>query len=78
MSKKNLVLLLSLALVLGISSIDIFLPSLPVMARDFSASLNCINLTISALSLGLAVSCPFCGYLSDYFGRRPIYITAIS
>ena len=74
MNKQRLVNLLALALALGISSTDIYLSSLPKMAVQFGVSADIINLTVSQYSLGLAIGCLGCGFFSDRYGRRTVYL----
>ena len=58
---------------LGVSSTDIYVSSLPQMAKDFAASPNLVNLTISLYTLAMAVSVLFTGILSNRFGRKKRY-----
>jgi MFS transporter, DHA1 family, multidrug resistance protein len=51
-------------------SIDMYLPALPTLGRDFGASAPQIQLTLSACLLGLALGQVIAGPLSDALGRR--------
>lgn len=51
-------------------SIDMYLPSLPSMARDLHSADSTIQLTLSAFILGLAIGQIVIGPLSDAVGRR--------
>jgi MFS transporter, DHA1 family, multidrug resistance protein len=53
-------------------SIDITLPAIPQMARDFGAPVSTVQLTISLFILALGLGQLFWGVLSDRYGRRPI------
>ncbi len=62
---------------LGALSMNIFLPSLPVMAEYFGTEYRLMQLSV-ALYLGVnAVLQLFLGPISDRFGRRPVTLTAI-
>jgi MFS transporter, DHA1 family, multidrug resistance protein len=62
---------------LGALSMNIFLPSLPVMAAHFDAPYRLIQLSV-ALYLGVnAVLQVFIGPISDRFGRRPVMLGSI-
>lgn len=52
-------------------SIDMYLPSLPAIAREFEATTASTQLTLSAFFLGLAIGQVLYGPLADRFGRRP-------
>lgn len=49
---------------------DMYLPALPAMTREFSASESMVQLSLAACILGLAVGQLFFGPLSDKYGRR--------
>jgi DHA1 family bicyclomycin/chloramphenicol resistance-like MFS transporter len=72
--------LLSLTLVLGAlaafgpMSTDMYLPSLPTLARVFAAEGGAVQLTLAASFVGLAVGQLVYGPLADRYGRkRPLY-----
>jgi DHA1 family bicyclomycin/chloramphenicol resistance-like MFS transporter len=64
------------ALVLGALSaagpmaIDMYLPALPMIARDLHATQGQAELSMTAFFLGLMLGQPFYGPLSDRFGRK--------
>jgi len=70
--KQRLVYIVALgALVaLGPFTVDLYLPSFPAVARDFSASDAAVQLTLTATSIGFAVGQLLVGPLSDKIGRR--------
>ncbi|WP_194842439.1 multidrug effflux MFS transporter [Endozoicomonas sp. OPT23] len=51
-------------------AIDVYLPSLPEMARLFSASDSAMQMTISLFMICMGVGQLFAGPLSDKYGRR--------
>lgn len=54
----------------GPISLDLYLPALPALASDLSASTSAAQLSITACLLGLATGQLVAGPLSDQFGRR--------
>ncbi len=57
---------------------DMYLPSLPDIARQLSASTAQVQLTISAYLIGFAVGQIFYGPVSDRHGRKPVLIGALA
>lgn len=51
-------------------AIDMYLPALPAIARDFSTSIAAIEHSLASYFLGVAVGQAVVGPLSDRFGRR--------
>jgi DHA1 family bicyclomycin/chloramphenicol resistance-like MFS transporter len=51
-------------------SIDLYLPALPELTRDFDASASEVQLTLTACLVGLALGQMIAGPLSDRLGRR--------
>ena len=68
------VLMLILIAVVGVFTLDVYLPSIPTMADQFHVSLKEITYTFTAFSLVFAVAQLFHGAFSDLFGRKPILI----
>lgn len=58
----------------GALSMNIFLPSLPAMARDFGVEYGFMQLSVSAFLAVSAVLQLLCGPISDRFGRRPVVL----
>jgi len=55
-------------------SIDMFLPSLPMMIDEFNVSTSTMQLTVTTFLLAFSASQLIFGPLSDRFGRRPIMV----
>ena len=69
-----------LALLTGIApmSVDMYLASLPDIARNLMASDAQVQLTLSFYLVGFAIGQVIWGPISDRHGRKPILLTAIS
>ena len=65
---------LALLTALGPLSTDMYLPSLPEIARVFKADTASTQLTLSFFLAGFAVGQIFYGPLSDRYGRKPILL----
>jgi MFS transporter, DHA1 family, multidrug resistance protein len=59
-------------------SIDITLPAIPAIAREFNAPVSIIQLTISLFVLALGLGQLFWGIFSDRYGRKPAIIGGLS
>jgi DHA1 family bicyclomycin/chloramphenicol resistance-like MFS transporter len=62
---------------LGPLSMDMYLPSLPDIARVLQAPTARVQLTISSYLIGFAVGQVIYGPLSDRYGRRPVLLGAL-
>lgn len=72
------VLMLGLMCALPAVSTDMYLPSLPDVARDLDTSATAAQLTMTAMLIGGAVGQLVIGPLSDRFGRRkPVLIGVV-
>jgi MFS transporter, DHA1 family, multidrug resistance protein len=72
-----LTLLLAMLTALGPLSMDMYLPSLPEIARALQAPTAQVQLTISSYLIGFAVGQLIYGPLSDRHGRRPVLLVAL-
>ena len=63
---------------IGPLTTDMYLPSLPDIARQLHASTAQAQFTISAYLIGFAVGQIFYGPVSDRHGRKPILIAALA
>jgi DHA1 family bicyclomycin/chloramphenicol resistance-like MFS transporter len=66
----RLVLVLGALVALGPLSIDMYLPALPRIARDFGTTESTIQLTLTGTLLGLGLGQLLVGPVSDAIGRR--------
>jgi len=74
----SVVLLLGSLFALGPLSIDMYLPALPALTSDLSASPSQVQLTLTGVLLGLGVGQLVIGPLSDAYGRRRPLIAGIA
>jgi len=70
--------LLTALVTLGPISTDLYLPSLPSLARYFAVGVDDIQLTLSVFLVGLATAQLVYGPLSDRFGRRPVLLVGLA
>jgi DHA1 family bicyclomycin/chloramphenicol resistance-like MFS transporter len=70
--------LLTALVALGPISTDLYLPSLPSLARYFAVGVDDIQLTLSVFLVGLATAQLIYGPLSDRFGRRPVLLVGLA
>ncbi|HBQ78394.1 MAG TPA: Bcr/CflA family multidrug efflux transporter, partial [Erwinia persicina] len=71
-SSIGLVVILGLLAMLMPLSIDMYLPALPQIAREFSVSAGSVQMTLNAYILGFALGQLIYGPLADSFGRKPV------
>lgn len=73
-----IILVLGLLSAFGPLSIDMYLPALPMIAKDFGANLSSVQLSLASFFVGIAAGQIFYGPLTDRFGRkRPLYFGLI-
>lgn len=75
---QRLILLLAALVAFGPLSIDMYLPSLPLIARELGASEPQVQMTIGVFLSGLCLGMLFYGPLSDRFGRRRLLLGGIA
>lgn len=68
---------LSLLVALMSMSIDIHVPALTIMVSDFHSTHQMLQLTISALCIGLFVAGFFIGPMADAYGRRRMLLMCL-
>ncbi len=62
---------------LSLAATDLYLPSIPELPRILGASVESIQFTLVAFSLGFAVAQIFIGALGDVFSRRAVLSTSM-
>ncbi|MCC6145309.1 MAG: Bcr/CflA family multidrug efflux MFS transporter [Candidatus Hydrogenedentes bacterium] len=67
-----LVMLLGALVAFGPLSIDMYLPAMPSLARDFAVPLATVEFSVSAFLIGMAIGQLVYGPVSDRFGRKPL------
>lgn len=75
---RRIAVLLTMLVAFGPICTDLYLASLPDMARDLATSSTMVQLTLSAFVGGFAVMQLAYGPLSDRFGRRPLLLGGIA
>jgi len=70
----GLAVLLTTLVALGPLSTDLYLPSLPTLARVFASDVASVQLTLSVFLAGFACGQIVYGPLSDRYGRRPVLL----
>jgi DHA1 family bicyclomycin/chloramphenicol resistance-like MFS transporter len=66
--------LLLLIAVVGVFTLDVYLPGMPSMAAQFDVSLTQITYTFTAFSIVFAITQMIHGSLSDVIGRKPVVL----
>jgi DHA1 family bicyclomycin/chloramphenicol resistance-like MFS transporter len=74
----SLVLMLGAITALPPMAIDMYLPSLPAIARSFNAPPGAAQATIASFLAGMGIGQLFYGPASDRFGRRPPLIFGVA
>lgn len=68
--RLSYILVLGALTALGPFTIDLYLPALPILEREFVAPTALVQLTLTATMVGFALGQLFVGPLSDQVGRR--------
>src|SRR6202012_5207870 len=69
--RTELIFILGALTTFGAMSIDMYLPALPAIARDFHTAIGQAENTMATFFLGYAVGQLFFGPMADRFGRKP-------
>ncbi|BDM65958.1 Bcr/CflA family drug resistance efflux transporter [Shewanella sp. NFH-SH190041] len=75
--RPGLLPLLMLMVLFSPLAIDIYLPSMPAMAKDFSVSASEVQSTIALFLFAMGVGQIVIGPLTDRFGRRPVVLAGV-
>ena len=76
--KLGTIVLLGSLTAIGAMSIDLYLPSLPTIGRDFHVAADVVQQSMSAFFIGMAVGGMVYGPVSDRFGRRPALLVGVA
>lgn len=69
------ILILGLLTAFGPLSIDMYLPALPGIAKDFAVPLSSVQLSLASFLVGIALGQIFYGPITDRYGRKkPLYV----
>lgn len=71
-SHLGLILILGLISMLMPLAIDMYLPSMPMIAEEFGVPAGRVQMTLSAYVLGFAIGQLFYGPMADSLGRKPV------
>jgi MFS family permease len=77
MNTKYILLLVVLASTMGQTATDIYIPSLPNLAKIFDSSSDLIKTTVTIVYFGYAIMQFICGPLSDRLGRKYFMVMGI-
>lgn len=77
MKNISTIFLLLLIAVVGVFTLDVYLPGMPAMADNFNVSLTQITYTFTAFSVVFAFMQLIHGTLSDVIGRKPVVIVGL-
>ncbi len=75
---KGSIVLLGLLIAFGPLTIDMYLPSLPILTKELDATTSLTQLSLTACLLGLAFGQLINGSLSDIYGRRKPLMIALA
>lgn len=76
--RSSLIALLIAVAAVSPLGINMYLPSMPAMARAFGVDFATIQLTLSLYLAAMALGQFIIGPLSDRFGRRPVLLTGLA
>ena len=71
-SPTGLVVILGLLAMLMPLSIDMYLPAMPQIAREFGVSAGSVQMSLNLYILGFAIGQLIYGPLADSYGRKPV------
>lgn len=75
--QKMLTVILACLGMVGALAIDMYLPAIPAIGREFDVGPLAMQQTLSVFLSTLAFMMLFYGTVSDSFGRRPVILTAL-
>lgn len=75
---RGLIVILGALMAFGPLSIDLYLPSFPLIAQAFRVSAAEVELSLASFFIGLALGQPMYGPLADRLGRRPAVLLGLA
>ncbi|MEB3101934.1 multidrug effflux MFS transporter [Ferviditalea candida] len=75
--RLGLAAILGSLVAIGPLSVDMYLPSLPILAKDLGAGTSLAQLSLTACLLGIAIGQLLAGSLSDRMGRRQPLLSSL-
>lgn len=76
-SSKYIVVILACLVAFGPLSIDMYLPALPMIGANLSASAESVQQTITVFLIGFSIGMLIYGPLSDHYGRKKLLMSGI-
>lgn len=70
--------LLGFVIILSTLTATIYFPLIPLLSREFSVSIQAINLTVTLYAVCQGVTPPIFASLADCFGRRPLLLCLVA
>jgi DHA1 family bicyclomycin/chloramphenicol resistance-like MFS transporter len=75
---RRLALVLGALTAMGPLAIDMYLPALPTIGREFGADAAAVQVSLAAYFAGMAIGQAFYGPLSDAVGRKPALLFGLA
>ncbi len=75
---KKITLICCLFIFIGLFSMTIFSPSLPIITHALNTSREMVKIAITGYLFGYGISQLFYGPIADYLGRKPVIIFALT
>lgn len=76
--RQFIVFIISIAGLLSPLSINIYLPAVRKVEQDLNTTASLVNASVSSFTLAMGIAPLFWGSFSDMFGRKRIYLVALS
>lgn len=76
--RTHLTYFLGLTVTLSTLTTTIYFPLIPTLSKQFSTSVQSINLTVTAYAVAQALSPALFASLADFYGRRPVLLGLIA